>query len=69
MVALILFPLVGLATALVLRVPLPRSIAARVALVFLLGVGMHGGRQYEYGYGKLAGAGVRRLRYAVDNSH
>ncbi len=42
MVALILFPLAGFAAALLLRIPLPPTLAARVAFVFLLGVGTHG---------------------------
>jgi hypothetical protein len=41
-ITLILFPLVGLAAASLLRISLPSTIAARVAFVFLLGVGAHG---------------------------
>jgi hypothetical protein len=41
-IALIVFPVVGAAAALLLRIPLPPSIAGRVAFVFLLGAGAHG---------------------------
>jgi len=42
MIALALFLVVGVAVALQLRLPLPPTIAARIAFVFLLGVGAHG---------------------------
>jgi hypothetical protein len=41
-VALLIFPLIGAATALIFRIPAPRSMVKHAALWFLLGVGMNG---------------------------
>ncbi|HEV7238863.1 MAG TPA: hypothetical protein VGQ36_06445 [Thermoanaerobaculia bacterium] len=54
MITLALFSVVGTAVALLLRIPLPPSIAARIAFVFLLGAGAHGAILFV-----LAAPGVR----------
>ena len=48
LVTLAVFPIVGAAAALVLRVPLPAPIAARLAVLFLLGAGAHGAMLFAF---------------------
>jgi hypothetical protein len=48
-ITLVVFPLVGAAAAILLRIPIPRSIATGIAFVFLLGIGVHGAVLFAFG--------------------